>query len=678
MAFSRKHAGALALLCAATLVATAQSADARKRKRRYNPEKARAPLVMTSFVENGRTDVFRNQRLTFKFSSYLRKASVDDRTVRVAAVTPTGVKPANGALVVRGSKVEFDPTRSQRNFDDSKNSSLVNEGDNPEGFASFQDYTVEIPGPPDLHTVRNLRRHQILQGFSGSFRTAEAYLDPVVGQPAFVGEGGTGVLGFEPPRSGTTGLVDEDAVIVLEFSEPIEVNSLDPSDTVLVDRVGVGRVPGFVKKDPNFPNGRRFLFVPSLGFGSNELQQSGWDVVVTLVDRLRDVDGNVVANGITDLAGNPLKRPVTFSPFRTRYVQGKPSASIIVESFDDQSKMDPITPTEGGEWNTLREGVLLGGAPTAFPPQEVQYTSATVGSTIVRTRLTEPLVAESIPATNGGGCFAVPQGSRTQMLYVPSDVGLEAAITHVGWGPSSNAIFAAFYPGVVLRMGHTSVNALGSDFAANYTIGNPLTVFTGDYSVPQAANIKPPGLETGYWNWPDLVTPFEYNGVDNLIFDAAAGGGNNCQILRVGFSPGGGAFPFRSARSRNATSDTAEFALDTLVYDISYQKRRRTTRATSSWYGVPAVTPLYAQPIVSPVGQPGGVQVFMEVEGAPGKADPFNPGVFVPNTALATGWTSDVTEIEGYQFFRFRIVMIANLTTNRTAEVRSLQFPFQF
>ena len=197
-------AGATAAVVA--IGAFAVQAEA-KRGKRYDPKLARAPLVLTSFVENGRTDVMRNEMLTFKFSSYVRKGSVSSRSLRVAAANATGFRDATGAMKVKGRKVTFDPTRSQRNFDDSKKkNSLTTEKDNPTGFGSFTDHIVEIPAPPDLEVLKNYRRKPILQSFSGDFRTNGRYLDPVAGQPSFVGDGGTGQLGFVPRQAGATGL----------------------------------------------------------------------------------------------------------------------------------------------------------------------------------------------------------------------------------------------------------------------------------------------------------------------------------------------------------------------------------------------------------------------------------------------------------------------------------------
>jgi hypothetical protein len=628
----------------------------------------RGPLVLTSFVQAGRTDVHRNEMLQFRFSVPLAKGSVDDRSIRVDATTTSGTKPAIGARIVKNNVVTFDPQQTHRRYLDSKKAgSTLTEKDHPEGFAAFQDFEVKLPATPDPHVVKGTAKQPLLYFYSSTFRTNTVYDDPVAGQPSFYGDHGTGLLGFDPPKSGATGLVDEDAVVILEFNEPINIDTLDPSSTVVVTRITVGeQVPGYVKQDPNERSGRRFLFVPSVGFGSDIANQQGWDIQITLTQ------------GIQDLAGNTLKRPVTFPVFRTRYVANKPSCSLITETFANQTKMDPLTVTRGGEWNTIEKGALRGGAPTTYPNQDVQYTTANTGTTIVRTQVAEPLVAETVPSSGGGGCTAVPFGSRAQMMYIPADVGADAAIVAMGWGPSSNALFAATHPEIILNMGHTSLQGLGTDFTGNINIGSPQQVYKGQYTIPQAKNINPPGLDNGYWDWPTFQSPFEWNGVNNLVFDAACAGANNCQILRIAFVPAAVAFPSRRAVSRNYKDTAANFANDSVIYDVRFKKRRRTTQAISLWYELASDNPVFAAPIVSPVGQPGGVSVLLEVEGADGKPDPFNIGGFIADPTTGTGFTPNANEIDGHRFFRFRVSMFANLTTNQTARVTNVQFPYCF
>ena len=186
------------------------------------------------------------------------------------------------------------------------------------------------------------------------------------------------------------------------------------------------------------------------------------------------------------------------------------------------------------------------------------------------------------------------------------------------------------------------------------------------------------GTPRGYQLWPLFTTPFEWNGQNNLVFDASVQAGTTCQILRAGFVAFGTPFPARRAIGTNYTASSADYVVETSVYDIRFNKRRRTTKATSLWYELSSDNPSFAAPIISPVGQPGGVTVLVELEGAPGKTDPLNPSKFIPNTTAATGFTTDITQIDGHRFFRFRVTMIANLNSNQSARLTSVQFPYQF
>ena len=81
------------------------------------PMRERGPLVLTAFVQSGRTDLFRNGVLEFRFSTPLRRGSVDQRTLQINEITPQGSKPAEGSRILSGNVVVFDPRRSQANLD---------------------------------------------------------------------------------------------------------------------------------------------------------------------------------------------------------------------------------------------------------------------------------------------------------------------------------------------------------------------------------------------------------------------------------------------------------------------------------------------------------------------------------------------------------------------------------
>jgi hypothetical protein len=272
------------------------------------PVRTQGPLVLTSFVQDGRTDVWRNEVLEFRFSQPLRRGSVTDRTLRIGRLTTSGfLLPADGARVVTGNVVRFDTRRTQANYDASRrpNGTWI-EGDRPEGLMAYGTYTVRVPATPGAPSLRTRDGRAIAQPFAGTFVTNDQCIDAAEGQPWFIGDHGTGLLGFDPPRSGALGLVDENASIVLEFSEPVLSTSLVPGTTVLVTRLRDGTaVPGTISPDAYAPSGRRFLFTPAGGFGVDAAGR-GWDIAVRLT------------TGITDIAGNPLKRAVGAQEFRTR------------------------------------------------------------------------------------------------------------------------------------------------------------------------------------------------------------------------------------------------------------------------------------------------------------------------------------------------------------------------
>lgn len=270
------------------------------------PARQRGPLVLTAFVQSGRTDIWRNEVLEFRFSTALRKGSVDFRTLQINEVTPQGPRPAEGTRVVFGNSVLFDPRRSQANYDAFKrwNAEYV-EADRPEGMTGYANFQVRVPAPREGRKLRGRDGRPVLQEFTSSFSTNGECIDAVRGQPSFVGDHGTGLLGFDPPRSLATGLIDQDASIILEFDEPMLSSSLVAGQTVLVTRLDGTPIPGTITTDSSAPSGRRFTFTPSGGFGSYS-NSVGMDVLVRLTV------------GITDIGGNGLKRAFRAPVFRTR------------------------------------------------------------------------------------------------------------------------------------------------------------------------------------------------------------------------------------------------------------------------------------------------------------------------------------------------------------------------
>ncbi len=117
------------------------------------------------------------------------------------------------------------------------------------------------------------------------------------------------------------------------------------------------------------------------------------------------------------------------------------------------------------------------------------------------------------PAVTGG--FTWPwtsTGRRMQMLYLASELSSQSgSIKKIYWKLNTDTPGYS-YTNVIVKLGHTTVSALGTNFAANYTNGDDTVVWnTPLYSIPAATG--------GAWIEIPITGTFFYNGVDNLVFE---------------------------------------------------------------------------------------------------------------------------------------------------------------
>ncbi len=146
------------------------------------------------------------------------------------------------------------------------------------------------------------------------------------------------------------------------------------------------------------------------------------------------------------------------------------------------------------------------------------------------------------PSITGGFTWPwVSTGRRMQMLYLASELSSQAGnITKIYW--KLNADTPGYsYTNVTVKLGHTTVSALGTNFAANFTEGDDAVVWdTPLYSVPAATG--------GDWIEIPITGTFFYNGVDNLIFEVNLESGtgdcswsdNNTYTATSLYAPSGG------------------------------------------------------------------------------------------------------------------------------------------
>ncbi len=101
---------------------------------------------------------------------------------------------------------------------------------------------------------------------------------------------------------------------------------------------------------------------------------------------------------------------------------------------------------------------------------------------------------------------------KHQMLYTAAEVGGAGRISAIRFQRWVTTAAAVTCPNVSVRFGHTGVSALGATFASNVNLGSIATALA-DASVTIAAGAA------GTWFEIPLATPFEYDGVGDLVVE---------------------------------------------------------------------------------------------------------------------------------------------------------------
>jgi hypothetical protein len=615
-----------------------------------------APLKVT-YVTASRHDGWeRNKPIEFYFSAPLDKSIVNkpdvlDKALQIGIVTSSGRVAAKGSFhfkVEAGKErkdvLVFDPTRTSR-------SNEIGCADNPNGFDPLTTYDISIPTPATSGKyLTSIAGKPILEHFDSFFTTGDSYVREIV-QPRYTGTDGQGTMGFDPPRK-VNGEVPYNSRVLIVFDEAMDPTSFELGTTISVKNETLSAIQGQTVIVPGTfqPDlcGRTWKFVPSFSYGG-----AGYDIAV------------ILTTGLKDLAGNPLGNPQTFR-FRTEVKAGVPTVQVITESFDTTFKRD--FPNTTADWGITTAGVLQGGAVTSetvnVALQGTQYPGG------VRTRTRDHPFAQNGSAGVG----------HDQWVYTQGELGAAGAITQVGWGPSSNALFASNHVKVKVLLGHSQGDSVSTSMANNFDVGLPVKCADAAYIIPQRATIDPPcnadGCAVGYWPMPTFTNFFEYNGKNNVVLDVDATLGTNYQITRVFFGPVG--FPNRHTFC--ATGQNTGTLFEPLVTDMQFTKKRRTTIAQSLFYDTGVGFPDFSTPILSPATQSGGTSMQVEWEAADGILFPIpgNPNNTVPDPTTFTGFLTNVDQLDGHRFIRFRVTFVANVTSGEVPVLNSIAVPYIF
>ncbi|HDH08339.1 MAG TPA: hypothetical protein ENG96_02530 [Gammaproteobacteria bacterium] len=144
---------------------------------------------------------------------------------------------------------------------------------------------------------------------------------------------------------------------------------------------------------------------------------------------------------------------------------------------------------------------------------------------------------------------------RNQNLYLASEINGSGPITGLAYQMNSTSVAGAYT--FSLKMGHSTLPALGLTYADNYS-DTPVTVATN-----VTVNI-PAGIPAGGWVWipiPDGV--FVYNGVDNLIIDIDKTSGTANNYARTAFVTG--------SRAEGSSGALVASAVDGTYYHMKFR-----------------------------------------------------------------------------------------------------------
>ncbi len=648
---------------------------------------------------DGESSVARNRVVRMTFNTDVLPESVTDQALILRTGGQFTVRPV-GTFLISGNVIEFDPTLTATG------------SPNAIGFDAGTQVLVQVPlkepedGRPLNDFLQNVEGNAITIASGDnilSFTTGSGWDDPVPGPP--------GVLGLSfTPGPNAVGQVAANAAVTVIFDEP-----MNPSQVILGQNIFLTNASDTA---PSFQEGiasvtffdgslTRFTFLPVFGFG-----QGPFSILVNFIDP--EAPDTFSPDRLpTDLAGNRVQNFTFFQTFDTEFDPTQVNTKVLSETFETSDQRGAGTTALWGDDTDFPFQLVSPPITTRIATIDVLAVVAGGGGTDIDNppvaippgsnpgfedfcRGVNPLVGA--PFTPGNLQPPRADGRRQQNLYRQTELGAAGTIIRAAWGPDSDRVFAATYTGVNIKMGHKAVGtalAVGSLDGQFDVDGFVKVVNNATYVTPQTADINGGGADDGYFDWPALETFFDYDGMNDFIIDVEAAEGNTFQLFREfwalaqvgGFAtcncttaltgacnpantiglrmhdsvhgsdepnPPNGA-GFGSVINPGPFVKLHEFELALLV-----------ATANSLFYDSGTPDPDYLAAIVTPLVQDGGAQVEIRWIGS---ADGITSDV---------GPTAIIDEIDGFQFIRFEIRLVANFFTGGRARIGVLEIPLRF
>ena len=666
--------------------------------------------------QTGVKDLPRNAQIVFKFSELVNPGSVDEQSIAIR-FGPQFQSVPKGAFKIDSDRVIFDPTVTAQGVP------------NPTGFDAGAQFNIELPSIADqptvpgltIPTVENLDRDPLLSSYFTSFTTSDGFLRELNPPQVLSVE-------FVPAPDPLTRQIPGDGLLKIIFNEAMDPASFVlatgptvlPTDTVDIryrdlspnPNVNTLGLPGVSTPTGIFGN----ELVPIVGSFTHDPSMTQWFFKPTFSFGNAKFDFAVsIFQGLKDLAGNLLVNPRSFGPYVCDG-KGRAPGRICAESFDVTTDNDGSVTS--ADWGTTIAGELDGAAITtrrAFIQSDQMITKYGGGTLFA---IVDPLMGAQLNQFVTNIQPPTAQGRRVMWSFEDAEIGQNGTITVVSWGPDSNATFAALYPDVVLRIGYqkTKSMSLATTFDGNYE-GSPLIMYKGPYSVSQKANVgnegptSPTYTFTGYANWPELTSFFDWVQGDPtamdavLLFDASVQEGDTWQQIRGYYGAQGGLLvggvPSRRMYATyeedipNPTSNPGAGVLnpEPSFTDTAFTLTRLASVAQVRFYTPDSVDPAgnsypaplsgqrtfgvksdYLDPIVDPTIQSGGATVLLEFYGAMA-LDPASNRT-LPNLSFPVrNWTTNIHDCDGFPYIRWRASLRANLSTGFVTKIRSIWIP---
>lgn len=670
-------------------------------------------LFLVSFEEDQRTGLFRDQVLTFEFTTQIDPASVSLDTFQIFQGTSQNPIPFTGLFQVDGNFVYFQPVVDE---------DTPNRGStplNPYGFGENTTYQVKIPSiedtPTPLQLLRSASGKDIIQSFNGVFSTGIAYAPaPNDPNPTFEPFDAAVYDTRTAPAKGTVTAFDD----VLTFTPvpnvaqpPLDPNTMQPDfrwehptnvqvqvtfDSVMDPRSfrsqsdGNIRLEFFSNNVWNFipttvsrsPNGRTFIFTAATPLAnanrinnyrllidqSNEaILSRGGKKLVEVVERWDNAQQRMVRTVVDQ----------NYLTFWCAVVAGEDgpflSSDFPLETFArDNGLSDTDVLFTGGQ--------LLGGPVVTRSAMDTTACSIPANPAACFQALREPLTqsqSSSSPNPNSKGPSKI-QFHYNEYQHNPQGVSYKLtnaeALTGMNWGPLCNTVIQATYPKLNIHVMWSDRNSANQNAPA----GLPSTTYVNNF------DRNPPGFpvrdgsqpyviaqsqaNTPWFPW-QFQQPFtDYRYDKGLVWMAWTEQGGTVEQYPRWYSPNN--MPnTRMFSAPSATPNPAVGAVGQFTYYwTEFEFKRLRSIGVSKFYRMtdsPMDVPQYNRVVVSPLPQnlPGGTSYTIQYSGAKFNSTQMVGG-YVQGSGSpteTTAYSTNITNMNGFPFVGVRVLFDANL-----------------